>query len=153
MLIRFAASPDKLRFFRNLLNAFDLLAVLPFYVTILVSTLPSSVQSAYVLRVFRLLRLLRFVKIHRYSSAAQIFVQTIRECISDILTLAFLILTTTVVFASCSYYFEQENQGTNFVSIPAACWWAVVTMSSVGYGDMVPVTIGKLQLFLVFSLH
>lgn len=153
VLIRFAASPDKLRFFRNLLNAFDLLAILPFYATILVSTLPTSVQSAYVLRVFRLLRLLRFAKIYRYSFAAQIFVQTIRECISDILTLAFLILMTTIVFASCSYYFEQENKGTNFVSIPAACWWAVVTMSSVGYGDMVPVTTGKLQLFLVSSLH
>ena len=144
LIIRFVVSPDKLRFFWNLLNVFDLFAVLPFYVTIAVSTSPTSIQSAYVLRVLRLMRIFRLAKIYRYSSAVQIFVETVRECISDLMMLGFLILITTVVFASCSYYFEQENEGTDFVSIPAACWWAVVTMSSVGYGDMVPVTLGRL---------
>jgi len=142
LLIRFVVSPDKLRFFWNLLNIFDLLAVLPFYVAFAVSTTPSSLQSAYVLRVMRVMRVFRFAKIYRYSSAVQILVQTIRECLGDFMLLGFLILMTTVVFASCSYYFEQENESTDFVSIPAGCWWAVVTMSSVGYGDMVPVTVG-----------
>lgn len=145
LLIRFVVSPDKLRFFWNILNIFDLLAVLPFYITITISTSPASIQSAYVLRVLRLMRVFRFAKIYRYSSVVQIFVETIRECASDFMMLGFLILTTTIVYASCSYYFEQENQGTDFVSIPAACWWAVVTMTSVGYGDMVPVTIGRLH--------
>lgn len=47
---------------------------------------------------------------------------------------------TTTVFASTCYYFEGEHEGTEFVSIPAAFWWAIITLTSVGYGDMVPVT-------------
>ena len=145
LLIRFIVSPDKLRFFWNVLNIFDLLAVLPFYVTLAISAQSlTAVQSAYVLRVLRLTRVFRLVKIYRYSSTVQVFVKTIRECIKDFLMLGFLIFMTMIVFASCSYYFEQENDGTNFVSIPAACWWAIITMTSVGYGDMVPVTLGKL---------
>lgn len=142
LLVRFIVSPDKRRFFLNVLNIFDLVAVLPFYITIAISVTPASIQSAYVLRVMRLMRVFRFAKIYRYSSAIQIFVQTIRESVSDFMTLASLILTATIVFASCGYYFEQENEGTDFVSIPEACWWAVVTMTTVGYGDMVPHTLG-----------
>ena len=146
LLIRFIVSPDKLRFFRNVLNIFDLLAVLPFYVTLAVSAQSlTTVQSAYVLRVLRLTRVFRLVKIYRYSSTVQVFVKTIRECIKDFLMLGFLLFMTVIVFASCCYYFEQEHKGTNFVSIPAACWWAIITMTSVGYGDMVPVTLGKLN--------
>lgn len=145
LLIRFIVSPDKLRFFWNVLNIFDLLAVLPFYVTVAISAQSlTAIQSAYILRVLRLTRVFRLVKIYRYSSTVQVFVKTIRECIKDFLMLGFLIFMTMIVFASCSYYFEQENEGTNFVSIPAACWWAIITMTSVGYGDMVPVTLGKL---------
>lgn len=145
LLIRFIVSPDKLRFFWNVLNIFDLLAVLPFYVTVAISAQSlTAIQSAYILRVLRLTRVFRLVKIYRYSSTVQVFVKTIRKCIKDFLTLGFLIFMTMIVFASCSYYFEQENEGTNFVSIPAACWWAIITMTSVGYGDMVPVTLGKL---------
>ena len=145
LLISFIVSPDKLRFFWNVLNIFDLLAVLPFYATLAISAQSlTAVQSAYVLRVLRLTRVFRLVKIYRYSSTVQVFVKTIRECIKDFLMLGFLILTTMIVFASCCYYFEQEREGTNFVSIPAACWWAIITMTSVGYGDMVPVTLGEL---------
>jgi len=145
LLIRFTASPDKLRFFWNVLNIFDLLAVLPFYVTLAISAQSLTVvQSAYVLRVLRLTRAFRLVKIYRHSSTMQVFVKTIQECIKDFLMLGFLILMTMILSASCCYYFEQEHEGTNFVSIPAACWWAIITMTSVGYGDMVPVTPGKL---------
>lgn len=153
LLIRFIVSPDKLRFFCNVLNIFDLLAVLPFYVALAISAQSlTAVQSAYVLRVLRLTRAFRLVKIYRYSSTVQVFVKTIRECIKDFLMLGFLILMTMIVFASCSYYFEQEYEGTNFVSIPAACWWAIITMTSVGYGDMVPVTPGRLHAISVCYL-
>ncbi|XP_074606433.1 potassium voltage-gated channel subfamily A member 7-like isoform X1 [Acropora palmata] len=141
LIIRFMVSPTKLRFFRNVLNMVDLLAVVPFYVTLVVSTTPDAMQSAYVLRVTRLMRILRFAKIYRYCSAIQIFVQTMQECAGDFVMLSFLILTGTIVFASCGYFFEQEIQS-NFVSIPAAGWWALVTMTTIGYGDMIPVTLG-----------
>lgn len=145
LLIRLIVSPDKLRFFWNVLNIFDLLAVLPFYVALVISAQSlNAVQSAYVLRVLRLTRTLRLVKVYRYSSALQIFIKTIRECANDFLMLGFLILMSTIVFASFCYFFEQEHEGTNFVSIPAAGWWAIITMTSVGYGDMVPVTLGRL---------
>lgn len=144
LLIRFLVSADKRRFCWNVLNIFDLLAVLPFYVTLVISTQSlTAIQSAYVLRVLRLARILRLAKIYRYNSDVQIFVKTIRECVSDFLLLCFLIVMTTTVFASTCYYFEQEHEGTLFVSIPAACWWAIITMTSVGYGDMVPVTLGR----------
>ena len=142
LIIRFMLSPAKLRFFRNVLNMVDLLAVVPFYVTLVISTTPDAMQSAYVLRVTRLMRILRFAKIYRYCSAIQIFVQTIQECAGDFAMLSFLILTGTIVFATCGYFFEQEIQS-NFVSIPAAGWWALVTMTTIGYGDMIPVTVGR----------
>lgn len=155
LLIRFIVSPDKLRFFRNVLNIFDLLAVLPFYVALVISAQSlSAVQSAYVLRVLRLTRTLRLVKVYRYSSALQIFIKTIRECANDFLMFGFLILMSTIVFASFCYYFEQEHEGTNFVSIPAAGWWAIITMTSVGYGDMVPITLGRLYVpFILWQIH
>ena len=146
LIIRFLASAEKRRFFWNLLNLFDLLSVLPFYLSLVMSWHSVSVtQSAYTLRVLRLVRLLRLAKIYRYSSSVQIFVKTIRECVKDFLLLYFLILMTTTVFASTCYYFEQENEGTDFVSIPAAFWWAIITLTSVGYGDMVPVTLGRFK--------
>ena len=145
LFFRFLASPDRVHFFNSVLNVCDLVSVLPFYFILVVSSFPVSMRSVYALRVLRLSRVLRLIKLHRYSSTVQVLIRTCRECFTDFLTLGGLILTSTLLFATGGYYFEHQYDGTTFRSIPATCWWALITMTSVGYGDMVPTTIGKLQ--------
>ncbi len=109
----------------------DLLAILPFYFSLLVSV---------DLRVLRALRLLRFLKLSRYSPA----MHTLTRVLSNerrALTGAGLLLMAAVLFASTGmYYLEADAQPDKFGSVPDAAWWAMATLTTVGYGDVVPIT-------------
>lgn len=112
----------------------DLLAVLPFYLP-LVFTLEFAV-----LRVLRLIRLLRMLKFLRYSNSIQAFRDVIRLKYEE-LTMVFILTLIALIFSSAIlYHFEHEAQPEAFSSIPAAMWWGVATLTTVGYGDIYPVT-------------
>lgn len=110
----------------------DLLAVLPFYL---------GQMFAIDLRVLRILRLLRFLKLSRYSPAMHTLIRVVsneRKALSG----AALLLIAAVLFASTGmYYLEHEVQPDKFGSVPDAAWWAVATLTTVGYGDVTPVTV------------
>ena len=114
----------------------DLLAILPFYL---------SQFFALDLRVLRTLRLLRFLKLSRYSPAMH---SLIRVVINERRALigAGLLLFAAVLFASTGmYYLENEAQPEKFGSVPDSAWWAIATLTTVGYGDVAPVTpLGRL---------
>ena len=114
----------------------DLLAILPFYLLVF------GAFGTLDMRFLRAIRLLRVLKLTRYSAALNMLFLTFREN-GKALGAAFLILVTTMLLAASGmYYFERQAQPVDFGSIPAAMWWAFATLTTVGYGDVTPVTVG-----------
>jgi len=127
----------RLRFATNPYLLIDLVAILPFFLT--------AVVDLRVLRSLRLFRFLRLFKIARYSDSVRTFGLVVREKSTD---LAVSLLATTVlltVAATLMFFAERGAQPDVFSSIPASLWWGVITLTTVGYGDVVPATVlGKL---------
>ena len=131
--IRFFSSPNKWRFFTSLLNLIDLLAIVPYIITMSMST--------GVLRVVRLVRVFRIFKLSRYSMGLQVLGETFKASISELGMLVFSLLLGVILFSSVIYYAEEGEKSDMFKSIPDTFWYCVVTMTTVGYGDMVPQTL------------
>lgn len=114
----------------------DLLAILPFYL--------SSI-FAIDLRILRMLRLLRFLKLSRYSPAMYTLIRVLSNERKALIGAGLLLLTALLFSATIMYHLENEAQPEKFGSIPAAAWWAIATLTTVGYGDVVPLTpLGRL---------
>jgi voltage-gated potassium channel len=119
----------------------DLAAILPFYL---------SAFFAMDLRFLRALRVLRVLKLTRYSSAMRTIHEVVRQERHSLGTAFFLLCTALVLVSAGIYLAEQGAQPEAFGSIPSAMWWSIVTLTTVGYGDMTPVTsLGKLFAGLV----
>ncbi|MCZ8530364.1 ion transporter [Alteromonas sp. PRIM-21] len=113
----------------------DLMAILPFYLSVFV---------AFDLRILRVFRVLRILKIGRYSRSMQTLITVLRNESHSLIAAISVLLLFTVIAATCIYYIEHTAQPNVFSSIPASLWWALVTLTTVGYGDAVPVTaLGK----------
>lgn len=112
----------------------DLAAVLPFYLPLAVAL------DLRVLRVLRLLRILRVLKLARYNTAMQTMGRVFRRQRHELLITVFTVAILIVLASTMMYWVEHEAQPEAFASIPHAIWWAVVTLTTVGYGDVVPVT-------------
>jgi voltage-gated potassium channel len=122
-------------------------ATRPFVVIDLFAILPAilGMLGADDLRVLRLLRLLRMLKLSRHSTTFTLLWSVFREEARSIGAVMFLLSLTLILSASVMYMIEGDAQPEVFSSIPAAMWWAVETLTTVGYGDMVPVTpLGKI---------
>jgi voltage-gated potassium channel len=122
----------------------DLLAILPFYLQAIVG---------FDLRILRILRLMRFFRLFRltaYMKATKLVTTVFKSRVNELL-LSFVLTMFLVIIASCLVYFaEHIAQPDKFTSIPATMWWAVVSLTTVGYGDMIPVTVmGKIFSSLV----
>lgn len=127
----------RLRFMVTPMALVDLAAVLPSYLFFLQADLR-------VVRAFRLLRLARLGKIGRYSEAAVVLMRVLRAKREEMLVTLSLVGILGVVFASLAYYAEMDAQPDKFPDIPHAMWWAFVTITTVGYGDIAPITpLGK----------
>lgn len=140
LLLRLIVAPSKQKFFKRTLNWLDFAAILPFYIEIPLKN--SSGITA--LRVLRLFRVLRILKVIRHSKQLILILQVLKQSCRELLLLVVMWAMGVVTFGSIMYYIE-ENEGSGFTSILKACWWAVVTMSTVGYGDIYPTSVpGKL---------
>lgn len=117
----------------------DLLAISPFYITLLLGIGGVDFRAA---RAFRLLRILRLLKIGRYNKAMARFARAYHIAKEEIVL--YLMLSAILLFVSATgiYYFENSSQPEAFKSIIHSLWWAVATLSTVGYGDVYPVTLG-----------
>jgi voltage-gated potassium channel len=126
---------SRLRYFFRPLVIIDLLAILPFYLAFFISV---------DLRFLRVLRLLRILKLSRYSAAMNTMLEVLREERSALGAALFILFILLVLASSGIYLLEHKVQPEVFGSIPAAMWWSMVTLTTVGYGDVIPSTaLGK----------
>lgn len=131
-----SAGQKRWQYMKSPMAIIDLMAILPFYL---------SVFIAFDLRILRVFRVLRILKIGRYSRSMQTLVTVIRNESHSLLAAISVLLLFTVIAATCIYYIEHHAQPEIFSSIPASLWWALVTLTTVGYGDAVPITsLGKI---------
>jgi voltage-gated potassium channel len=97
------------------------------------------------IRAFRLLRIIRVFKIGRYSEAAKLFGRVLRSKKIELITAIAIIFILLIISSSLLYYVEHDAQPDKFRNIPEAMWWGVVTLTTVGYGDIFPITpLGKI---------
>ena len=116
----------------------DLFAVAPFYIVV------SGLFGMFDMRMLRLLRLLRLFKLSRYSAPLILFWQVLRENAANFAAALGILLIIMILASSGIYFIEHDVQPEAFGSIPAAMWWAFATLTTVGYGDVTPITpIGK----------
>jgi len=117
----------------------DLLAILPFYLPML---LPIDLRF---LRALRLMRLFRLLKMGRYVKSLRLMRHVLARRKEELLITLFSVLLLLVLSSSLMYFIEREAQPDKFASIPAAMWWGIATLTTIGYGDMYPVTaLGKI---------
>jgi len=121
----------RLLFIVTPLALIDLIAILPFYIPMV-----TNVD----LRFLRALRLFRIFKMTRYSSRFKVFMDVLRDKKEEILISLMLVVVLLIISASLMYYAENKVQPEEFSNIPEAMWWAVVTLTTVGYGEVVPAT-------------
>ncbi len=150
LLVRFASCPEKLGFFKNIMNLIDIVAIIPYFITLGTviadeSKSNNQAMSLAILRVIRLVRVFRIFKLSRHSKGLQILGQTLKASMRELGLLIFFLFIGVILFSSAVYFAEADSEDSHFKSIPDAFWWAVVTMTTVGYGDMRPIGVwGKL---------
>lgn len=128
----------RIRFALHPMPIVDVLAILPFYLPFFGFDLRS-------LRVLRLLRIVRIAKVGRYYASLRLIRQVVQSKKEELVLTTVLMGLMLVVSASVLYYCENPVQPEAFSSIPATMWWAVATLTTVGYGDMYPITLmGKI---------
>ncbi|KAM7412044.1 hypothetical protein PAMA_021830 [Pampus argenteus] len=150
-LVRIVCCPDKMAFIKSSLNIIDFVAILPFYLEMGLSSLSSKAASDVLgfLRVVRFVRILRIFKLTRHFVGLRVLGHTLKASVNEFLLLIIFLALGVLIFATMIYYAERiganpndptGSNHTHFKNIPISFWWAVVTMTTLGYGDMYPQT-------------
>ncbi|WP_417196878.1 ion transporter [Bizionia sp.] len=142
-ILRIYVADHKRKFIFSFFGIIDLLAILPFYLSFGI-----DLRS---LRALRFLRLFRILKLVRYNRAMNHFTTAIKSAKEEILLFLFITLILIYFAAVGIYYFENAAQPEHFSSIFDSLWWAIVTLTTVGYGDVYPITVGG-KVFTFFIL-
>ncbi|NRD24747.1 ion transporter [Winogradskyella litoriviva] len=142
-LARIYVADKKLKFIFSFFGLVDFLAILPFYLSFGI-----DLRSLRLLRMFRLFRLFKLV---RYNKAMHHFANAMVLAKEQIIL--FMIITIMLIYFAAVgiYYFENEAQPEHFSSIFSSLWWSIVTLTTVGYGDVYPITVGG-RIFTFFML-
>jgi potassium voltage-gated channel Shab-related subfamily B member 1 len=179
-VLRLWAAPDRRRFLTSALNVIDLIAILPYYVSLVMDEAdstanvgiatggggggdvtsadtsspppapptPPAVRDAVdhfhdvrrAVQLFRIMRILRVLKLARHSTGLQSLGYTLQRSYKELGLLMMFLAIEILVFSSLAYFAEKDEPNTAYTSIPEAFWWAAITMTTVGYGDVYPRT-------------
>lgn len=130
---------ERLNFAFSSAGIIDLIAILPFYLPLI---FPFDLR---VIRILRLFRLLRIFKLGRYSKSLKTIRYIFKETKAELSITVFVTFVLMILSSTLMYYIEHDDQPEQFASIGDAFWWSVATLTTVGYGDVYPVTgLGKL---------
>ncbi|KAK4473670.1 hypothetical protein MN116_002610 [Schistosoma mekongi] len=142
IIIRFIVTPCRIDFIKSPINIIDLLALLSFYVDLILTKIMLNEANYEALEFFSIIRIMRLFKLTRHIAGLKILIHTFRASLKELVLLVFFLMVFIVIFAALMYYAErfQYNPYNDFTSIPIGLWWAIVTMTTVGYGDQVPKT-------------
>jgi voltage-gated potassium channel len=144
-LVRLILSQPRRGYAFSFLGVIDLAAILPFYL--------STGIDLRSIRAFRLLRLFRLLKLARYSEAVRRYHRAFRIAREELILFGATALIMLYLSAVGIYYFENQAQPETFSSVFHSLWWAIATLTTVGYGDVYPVTIGgKAFTFIVLVI-
>lgn len=125
---------ERLNFAFSTMGIIDLIAILPFYLPFI---FPFDLR---ILRILRLFRLLRIFKLSRYSKSLKTIRYIFKETKAELSITVFVTFVLMVLSSTLMYYIEHDDQPEQFASIGDAFWWAVATLTTVGYGDVYPIT-------------
>merc|ERR1712002_374715 len=146
LILRFIVWPDKLTFFKFFYNVIDSVSVFPLtFLMIMKEVSPELLFSKnprsimLVGGVFSIFRCLRVLKLIKHNRGLRVLLLALAASYKELLLLFLLIFIATVIFATLIFYAELDKEG-NFENIPSGFWWSIITMTTVGYGDVVPST-------------
>lgn len=143
IIIRFLVNPDKKSFVKSPVNLIDFVATLSFYFDFIMQTTKIyDSQHSDLYEFISIVRIFRLFKLTRHSGGLKILIHTFKASLKELYLLIFFLILFIIIFASLIYYAErlQTNPDNQFTSIPIGLWWSIVTMTTVGYGDLVPKT-------------
>ena len=150
-ILRLYCSPRPKDYALSFFGVIDLVATLPLYLSFIPCL--SSARYFFILRVFRLLRIFRVLKLFSFINEGYLLLQSIRMSLKKILVYFLFVLILVTIIGTLMFIVEGTQPNTQFTDIGTSIYWAIVTLTTVGYGDITPVTlVGRLLSSIVMIL-